>query len=237
MPTSARAVYTVFTKICGEFEIAQMGRCGHRPLQSVMQNRNKLSIPEMSRNGIDAVCPQMRVVHSSEPKAIGKITILRPNRAFRPRSGQKIARVSAQYNASSAPLFSPFFSGKTEKNGPAERQLRCHRINGSPVKPDKWADRDVRPYRVRRKITGGAGGGLAAFNGTSGANRPKRSGQCPLLFTPPPSRGPAAAPAAAQTRRPPPKAQTARRDGWQSPACCGSHSRAPRGRRPEARRA
>ena len=109
MPTSARAVYTVFTKICGEFEIAQMGRCGHRPLQSVMQNRNKLSIPEMIKTEIDAVCPQMRVVHSSEPKAIGKITILRPNRAFRPRSGQKFARVSAQYNASPAPLFAYFF--------------------------------------------------------------------------------------------------------------------------------
>ena len=74
-----------------------------------MQHRNRPSIPEMRRNGIIAVCPQPRVVHSSEPKAIGKITILRPNRAFRPRSGQKIARVSAQYNASPAHLFAYFF--------------------------------------------------------------------------------------------------------------------------------
>ena len=63
----------------------------------MVQNRNWPSIPKMSRNGIDSVCPQMRVVHSSEPKAIGKMAILRPNRAFRPRSGQRIARVSAQY--------------------------------------------------------------------------------------------------------------------------------------------
>ncbi len=63
----------------------------------------------MSRNGIDAVCPQMRVVHLPEPKAIGIVAILRPKRAFRPRSGQKIARVSTQYSASPAPLFAYFF--------------------------------------------------------------------------------------------------------------------------------
>ena len=144
--------------------------------------------------------------------------------------------LAVQSDPHPAPLFAHFF-WQDRKSGSPKAQLQCNCQNGSPVKPDKRADRDIRPYRVRRKITGGAGGGLAAFNGTSGANRPKRSGQCPLLFTPPLSRGPAAAPAAAQTRRPPPKAQTARRDGWQSPACCGSHSRAPRGRRPEARRA
>ena len=33
----------------------------------VVQNRNRPSIPEMRRNGIIAVCPQVRVVHSSEP--------------------------------------------------------------------------------------------------------------------------------------------------------------------------
>ena len=32
----------------------------------VVQNRNRPSIPEMRRNGIDSVCPQMRVVHLSE---------------------------------------------------------------------------------------------------------------------------------------------------------------------------
>ena len=63
----------------------------------------------MSRTEIDAVCPQMRVVHLPEPKAIGMVTVLRPKRAFRPRSGQKIARVSAQYNASPAHLFAYFF--------------------------------------------------------------------------------------------------------------------------------
>ena len=151
MPTSARAVYTVFTKICGEFEIAQMGRCGHRPLQSVMQNRNKLSIPEMIKTEIDAVCPQMRVVHSSEPKAIGKITILRPNRAFRPRSGLKFARVSAQYNASPAPLFAYFF-WRSRKSRPPEARLRRSSINGSPVQPDKRAEVGIGPYNLLCKI-------------------------------------------------------------------------------------
>ena len=63
----------------------------------------------MSRNEIDTVHPQLRVVHFPAEKTIGNIAILRPNRAFRPRSGQKIARVSAQYNASSSALFAYFF--------------------------------------------------------------------------------------------------------------------------------
>ena len=33
MPTSARAVRTVLTKICGEFDGSQTGRCGQQPLQ------------------------------------------------------------------------------------------------------------------------------------------------------------------------------------------------------------
>ena len=70
----------------------------------------------MSRTEIIAVYPQPRVVHSSEPKAIGMVAILRPKRAFRPRSGQKTARGSAQYNASWR-IFLPTFSGKTEKVG------------------------------------------------------------------------------------------------------------------------
>ena len=63
-----------FTYVC-------RGRCGHRPLQGAVYERNWLSIPEMSRTEIDAVCPQMRVVHLPELKAIGTVTILRPNRA------------------------------------------------------------------------------------------------------------------------------------------------------------
>ena len=39
MPTSARAVRTVLTKICGEFDGSQTGRCGHRPLQTYMKNK------------------------------------------------------------------------------------------------------------------------------------------------------------------------------------------------------
>ena len=73
------------------------------------------SIPEMSRIEIDAVCPQMCVVHSSEPKSIGKVAALRPNRAFRPRSGQKLARVSAQYNASPSASFLPVLFGQGRK--------------------------------------------------------------------------------------------------------------------------
>ena len=39
MPTSARAVRTVFMEIRGEFDGSQTGRCGHRPLQTYMKNK------------------------------------------------------------------------------------------------------------------------------------------------------------------------------------------------------
>ena len=69
----------------------------------------------MSGSEIDAVCPQMCVVHSSEPKAIGMVAILRPKRAFRPRSGQKIARGSAQYDASPSASFCLLFLARQKK--------------------------------------------------------------------------------------------------------------------------
>ena len=97
------------------------GRCGHRPLQGVVENCNRPSIPEMSRNGIIAVCPKIRVVHLAEPKAIGKTAILRPNRAFRPRNGQK-PRASARNMAHlQASLFAYFF-WQNRKSMPAERK-------------------------------------------------------------------------------------------------------------------
>ena len=124
-----------------------MGR-SHRPLQHAVQNRNKPSIPEMIRIEIDAICPHLRVVHSSEAKAIGKVANLRPS-GRSGRGAAKNSRASARNMMRlQAPLFFPFFSGKTEKNGPAERQLRCHRERGSPVKPDKRAD--VHPHGVGR---------------------------------------------------------------------------------------
>ena len=45
--------------------------------------------------------------------------------------------LAVQSDSHPAPLFSPFFSGKAEKNGPPEAQLRCRRERGSPVNPDK----------------------------------------------------------------------------------------------------
>ena len=138
-----------------------------------------------------AVCPQMRVVHLPEPKAIGIVAILRPKRAFRPRSGQKIARVSAQYKNRIANQRSVRNSERTSsamdeacrlrrdeglreapraqalrraiglaermqseaslgvcEDEPPEAQLRCRRINGSPVNSGKRAD--VHPQGVGR---------------------------------------------------------------------------------------
>ena len=103
----------------------------------------------MSRTEIDAVCPQMRVVHLPEPKAIGMVAILRPKRAFRPRSGQKFARGSAQYGAPPALLFAYFF-WQDRKSRPPEARLRPCRKRGNPVNPDRRADRIVRPYILSR---------------------------------------------------------------------------------------
>ena len=100
-----------FTCVC-------RGRCGHRPLQHAVQNRNRPSIPEMSRTEIDAVCLQLRVVHSSALKTIGMVAILRPNRAL------KNSRASARNITRPRRLFSPhsFLARQTEPNcKPAER--------------------------------------------------------------------------------------------------------------------
>ena len=106
-----------------------------------------------------------------------------------PRSGQKIARVSAQYKnrianqrsvcnsertssamdeacrlrrdegygacEDEAPLFAYFF-WCSRKSRPPEAQLQCHCKIGTPVKPDKRADRVVRPYKLLCRITRGA---------------------------------------------------------------------------------
>ena len=84
----------------------------------------------MSRTKIVAVCPHLRVVHLPEPKAIGIVAILRPKRAFRPRSGQKFARGSAQYGAPPAPLFAYFF-WQDRKSRSAKQQSQCNCKKGS----------------------------------------------------------------------------------------------------------
>ena len=63
------------------------GRCGHRPLQTRKQY--------------------------PEPTAIGKVTVLRPKRAFRPRSDKK-SRASARNMTRPRRIFLPTFSGKTD---------------------------------------------------------------------------------------------------------------------------
>ena len=96
-----------------------------RPTPCGCTSARRLGIPEMSRTEIDAVCPQMRVEHLPEPKAIGNVSALRPKRAFRPRSGQKIARVSAQYDASTAHLFASFF-WQDRRNQIANQRSVCN---------------------------------------------------------------------------------------------------------------
>ena len=72
---------------------------------------------------------------------------LAPDRAFRPRSGQKFARVSAQYNASPAHLFAYFF-WRNRKSRSAKQQLQCQCKRGSSGEYRKKADSVVGPYRL-----------------------------------------------------------------------------------------
>ena len=53
-------------------------------------------------------------------------------------------------------FFLPTFSGATEKVGLRSSGCGVTAFNGTPVNPDKRADRVVGPYRVRRRIGRGA---------------------------------------------------------------------------------
>ena len=110
-----------FTCVC-------RGRCGHRPLQHAVQNRNRPSIPEMSRTEIDAVCLQLRVVHSSALKTIGMVAILRPNRAL------KNSRASARNITRLKRLFSPHsFLARQKRMGPRSDSCGVTVFNGTLV--------------------------------------------------------------------------------------------------------
>ena len=54
---------------------------------------------------------------------------------------------------------------------PSETRLRCHRINGSPVNPDKRADVGIGPYRVRCGSTAGGTAAALPHQRQSSANR------------------------------------------------------------------
>ena len=95
------------------------GRCPHRPLQGAVHERDWPSISEMSRNKI---CCCLSATACST--FVGSISYrenrnFAPVRAFRPRSGQKFARVSAQYRTRPQRLFSPHsFLARQKRMGP-----------------------------------------------------------------------------------------------------------------------
>ena len=57
--------------------------------------------------------------------------------------------LAVQSDSYPAPLFAHFF-WQGRKSGSAKQQLRCYRKGGSPVNPDKRADRVVRLYKLFR---------------------------------------------------------------------------------------
>ena len=109
------------------------GRCGHRPLQGAVHERNWPSIPKMSRTKIRCqlsatVCGTLAGTESDR-----KSLCLAPE-----QGAEKDLRVSA-INRSPAPLFAYFF-WRNRKSRPSETQLQCHCKRGSPVNTDKRAD-------------------------------------------------------------------------------------------------
>ena len=99
---------------------------------------------------------------------------MRPNRALRPRSGLKFARVSAQYGASPAPLFAYFFwqdrwnqianqrsvCNLERTNNGTDETCRLRRGEGCGVCEDEPPEARLRFHRTQRQ---------------SGANRKRRA--------------------------------------------------------------
>ena len=100
--------------------------------------------------GADAHIGPYRPVSNIGTISYREINKFAPVRAFRPRSGQKLARVSAQYNASPAHLFAYFF-WRNRKSRSAKQWLQCNCKRGSSGANGQWAHRTVRPDSLHRR--------------------------------------------------------------------------------------
>ena len=108
--TSARYRTSEFAADFRENGAHCAGRCGHRPLQTAVQNHNKPSIPKMSRTGI--CCQPSATACSTSASAKSNRKCISPA----PEQGaEKHLRASAINRIQR--LFLPTFSGKTEKVG------------------------------------------------------------------------------------------------------------------------
>ena len=125
------------------------GRCPHRPLR-VSENRTPCEFHTSNIQRAQTKRLVRRVVRSGNP-------ILRPPEgrslpgALSVNGTQKQSAFSGATApfASPAPLFSPFFSGKTEKNGPPEafRTGWCRKMSRR---------RHTTPFRRRKDMARGA---------------------------------------------------------------------------------
>ena len=107
------------------------GRCPHRPAWCTLVSR-KSAANSMVPKRADVGIGPYRTVSNIGSNSYSESYSFAPEEGVQAAERPKIARVSAQYNASPAPLFAYFF-WQGRKSRPAKQQLRCWRKRGSTV--------------------------------------------------------------------------------------------------------
>ena len=163
MSTSARAVRTVFTEICGEFfpngpmwasaptNISEIrfGRTESSAPTKIYNRTQKRKYSAPPANAQVACCFHGRMLCHLPAWQLVPMGALSPRRRRCSSALQKVYRVLAaaffegvllwlavQSDPLPAPLFAHFF-WQDRKSGSPKAQLQCNCQNGSPVKPDK----------------------------------------------------------------------------------------------------
>ena len=113
--------------------VNEIGNPTGRTESSAPTMQRQLRLAEYSGNEQKRNCVSPSITACSTficTESYRKSIRLASDRAFRPRSGQKFARVSAQYGASPAHLFAYFF-WRNRKSRSAKQQLQCQCKRGS----------------------------------------------------------------------------------------------------------
>ena len=125
------------------------GRCPHRPVWEP-SNSPQIFVKTVRTARADVGIGPYRTVSNIGTNSYSESYSFAPEEGVQAAERPKIARVSAQYNASPAPLFAYFF-WRSRKSRSPKAQLQCCCKNGTPVNPDKRADVGIGPYKVRYK--------------------------------------------------------------------------------------
>ena len=107
------------------------GRCPHRPVWEP-SNSPRIFVKTVRTARADVGIGPYRTVSNIGTNSYSESYSFAPEEGVQAAERPKIARVSAQYYASSAHLFTYFF-WQGRKSRPAKQQLRCWRKRGSTV--------------------------------------------------------------------------------------------------------